>query len=122
MDPFFSAPRDSSSSVYAFASTSRPMDIVRRRREVETSQSQLATVSSPNVTMRITDRQGDDVFTAQVGDPLALRFEIIDSNRAVGAARLRLVATPPKFPVPAGLSAVTCEAAVVGTTVVAPLK
>ncbi|KAH6941475.1 hypothetical protein HPB50_018996 [Hyalomma asiaticum] len=51
-----------------------------RRREVETSQSQLATVSSPNVTMRITDRQGADVFTAQVGDPLALRFEIIDSN------------------------------------------
>ncbi|XP_054931175.2 uncharacterized protein [Dermacentor andersoni] len=49
-------------------------------REVETSQSQLATVSSPNVTMRITDRQGDDVFTAQVGDSLALRFEIVDSN------------------------------------------
>ncbi|KAH9366353.1 hypothetical protein HPB48_006195 [Haemaphysalis longicornis] len=49
-------------------------------REVETSQSQLATVSSPNVTMRITDRVGDDVFTAQVGDPLALRFEIVDSH------------------------------------------
>lgn len=49
-------------------------------REVETSQSQLATVSSPNVTMRITDRHGDDVFTAQVGDPLALRFEIVDHN------------------------------------------
>ncbi|XP_064477440.1 uncharacterized protein LOC135391215 [Ornithodoros turicata] len=49
-------------------------------REVEASQSQLATVSSPNVTMRITDRLGDDVFTAQVGDPLALRFEIIDHN------------------------------------------
>ncbi|KAH7935907.1 hypothetical protein HPB52_014960 [Rhipicephalus sanguineus] len=54
--------------------------LFRGPREVETSQSQLATVSSPNVTMRITDRQGDDVFTAQVGDPLALRFEIIDSN------------------------------------------
>ncbi|EEC00548.1 conserved hypothetical protein, partial [Ixodes scapularis] len=49
-------------------------------REVETSQSQLATVSSPNVTMRITDRFGEDVFTAEVGDPLALRFEIVDSN------------------------------------------
>ncbi|KAH7964297.1 hypothetical protein HPB51_027461 [Rhipicephalus microplus] len=30
--------------------------------------------------------------------------------------------TPPRFPVPAGLSVVTWEAAVVGTMVVAPLK
>ncbi|KAG8185841.1 hypothetical protein JTE90_024815 [Oedothorax gibbosus] len=39
-----------------------------------------ATVSSPNVTMMITDRVGSDITAAQVGDALALRFEIIDSN------------------------------------------
>ncbi|XP_068220289.1 uncharacterized protein [Palaemon carinicauda] len=37
-------------------------------------------VESPNVVMRVTDRQGDDIFTAQVGDNLALRFEITDAN------------------------------------------
>ncbi|XP_067124727.1 uncharacterized protein [Centruroides vittatus] len=48
--------------------------------DVDTTGSQSATVTSPNVTMRITDRQGNDVLTAQVGEPLALRFEIIDSH------------------------------------------
>ncbi|XP_022919452.1 uncharacterized protein [Onthophagus taurus] len=39
------------------------------------------TVDSPNVAMKITDRSGGDVMpTAEVGDPLALRFEIMDKN------------------------------------------
>lgn len=38
-------------------------------------------VDSPNVAMKITDRQGADVKpSAEVGDPLALRFEILDQN------------------------------------------
>lgn len=38
-------------------------------------------VDSPNVAMKITDRQGADVKpSAEVGDPLALRFEILDPN------------------------------------------
>ncbi|BES91226.1 Hypothetical protein NTJ_04034 [Nesidiocoris tenuis] len=35
-------------------------------------------VLSPTVTMHITDRNGDDISTAQVGDPLSLRFTIAD--------------------------------------------
>ncbi|XP_024081755.1 uncharacterized protein LOC106664049 [Cimex lectularius] len=37
-------------------------------------------VLSPTVTMHITDRNGDDILTAQVGDPLSLRFRILDAN------------------------------------------
>lgn len=38
-------------------------------------------VDSPNVAMKITDRRGGDVLpSAEVGDPLALRFEILDKN------------------------------------------
>lgn len=38
-------------------------------------------VDSPNVAMKITDRNGNDgVPTAEVGDPLALKFEILDHN------------------------------------------
>lgn len=38
-------------------------------------------VDSPNVAMKITDRKGQDVMqSAEVGDPLALKFEIIDKN------------------------------------------
>ncbi|GFX97393.1 ZP domain-containing protein [Trichonephila clavipes] len=48
--------------------------------EVDATGTQSATVSSPNVTMMITDRQGYDITAAQVGDALALRFEIIDAN------------------------------------------
>ena len=39
-----------------------------------------AYVVSPTVTMRITDRQGQDVHTAQVGDALSLRFNILDAD------------------------------------------
>lgn len=43
--------------------------------------SEEVTVDSPNVAMKITDRSGGDVLpTAEVGDPLALRFEILDKN------------------------------------------
>ncbi|XP_045618140.1 uncharacterized protein [Procambarus clarkii] len=35
-------------------------------------------VESPNVVMRVTDTKGLDIITAQVGDNLALRFEITD--------------------------------------------
>jgi len=35
-------------------------------------------VSSPNVSLRVTTRSGEDVIAAQVGDNLALRFEIND--------------------------------------------
>ena len=37
-------------------------------------------VVSPTVTMRITNRQGEDIHTAQVGDALSLRFNILDEN------------------------------------------
>ncbi|CAH1134466.1 unnamed protein product [Ceutorhynchus assimilis] len=38
-------------------------------------------VDSPNVAMKITDRNGEDMMqTAEVGDPLALKFEILDRN------------------------------------------
>ncbi|KAJ8682131.1 hypothetical protein QAD02_017923 [Eretmocerus hayati] len=38
-------------------------------------------VDSPNVAMKITDRAGSDaVPSAEVGDPLALKFEILDPN------------------------------------------
>ncbi|XP_069677667.1 uncharacterized protein [Periplaneta americana] len=39
-----------------------------------------AFVLSPTVTMRITDRQGHDIHTAQVGDALSLRFNILDED------------------------------------------
>ncbi|KAF0312834.1 hypothetical protein FJT64_016504 [Amphibalanus amphitrite] len=39
-----------------------------------------ALVRSPNVTMSVTDRSGNDISTAQVGDPLALQFAIVDKN------------------------------------------
>lgn len=38
-----------------------------------------ATVDA-NVTMKITDRNGNDISTAQVGDALSLRFEFVDKN------------------------------------------
>lgn len=38
-------------------------------------------VDSPNVAMKITDRNGNEaVPSAEVGDPLALKFEILDPN------------------------------------------
>ncbi|XP_022187508.2 uncharacterized protein LOC111046295 [Nilaparvata lugens] len=38
-------------------------------------------VDSPNVAMKITDRVGGDTLSsAEVGDPLALKFEILDKN------------------------------------------
>ncbi|PSN46405.1 hypothetical protein C0J52_15905 [Blattella germanica] len=39
-----------------------------------------AFVVSPTVTMRITNRQGEDIHTAQVGDALSLRFNILDED------------------------------------------
>jgi len=39
-----------------------------------------AIVDSPNVLMRIADRDGQDIDTAAVGDMLQLRFEIVDKN------------------------------------------
>ena len=35
---------------------------------------------SPDIQMRITDQQGKDITTARVGDPLAVRFEILDTD------------------------------------------
>lgn len=37
-------------------------------------------VGAPNVSMKVTDRLGRDLFTAQVGDPLLLLFQITDQN------------------------------------------
>merc|ERR1719350_1549509 len=37
-------------------------------------------VGAPNVSMRITSQDGGDVSSAKVGDPLALRFEILDKR------------------------------------------
>lgn len=39
-----------------------------------------STVDSPNVIMRVTNRNGDDIADASVGDMLQLRFEIVDRN------------------------------------------
>ncbi|CAG7820247.1 unnamed protein product [Allacma fusca] len=48
--------------------------------KIQSMASESAVVPAPNVTMRITDRAGGDISTAQVGDPLSLRFEIVDQN------------------------------------------
>ncbi|KAJ3640932.1 hypothetical protein Zmor_027465 [Zophobas morio] len=49
--------------------------------DIQPALSEEVTVDSPNVAMKITDRSGGDVMpTAEVGDPLALRFEIMDKN------------------------------------------
>nr|NP_001299675.1 uncharacterized protein LOC106122463 precursor [Papilio xuthus]BAM17732.1 conserved hypothetical protein [Papilio xuthus] len=49
--------------------------------DIHTGLSEEVIVDSPNVAMRITDRNGDDtIASAEVGDPLALRFEIMDQN------------------------------------------
>lgn len=37
-------------------------------------------VGAPNVTMSITDRNGNGIQAAQVGDPLSLRFEIQEKS------------------------------------------
>lgn len=39
-----------------------------------------AFVISPTVMMRITNRAGGDIYAAQVGDPLSLRFHILDDR------------------------------------------
>ncbi|KAH9417706.1 hypothetical protein DERP_011417 [Dermatophagoides pteronyssinus] len=48
--------------------------------DVDATDSQSAIVSSPNVTMRITDRSGSNIVSAQVGDPLMIRFEIVEAT------------------------------------------
>jgi len=48
--------------------------------DLKHSMAQESIVDSPNVAMRVTDRRGEQTAAAQVGDPLALRFEIIDPN------------------------------------------
>ncbi|XP_037089518.1 uncharacterized protein LOC119109871 [Pollicipes pollicipes] len=46
--------------------------------QLGTAAHESAVVRSPNVSMSITDRQGNDILTAQVGDSLALQFRILD--------------------------------------------
>ncbi|KAH8243374.1 hypothetical protein KR032_006925 [Drosophila birchii] len=49
--------------------------------EIESSLSEEITIDSPNVIMKITSRDGSDMKRiAEVGDPLALRFEIVEPN------------------------------------------
>ncbi|XP_054162435.1 uncharacterized protein LOC128960388 [Oppia nitens] len=48
--------------------------------DVDTSGHLSETVSSPNVTMRITDLYRSDIMSAQVGDSLLLRFSILEQN------------------------------------------
>lgn len=48
--------------------------------EIEPSMFEEAVVESPNVLMKITKRGGTDIDSAQVGDPLELRFEIFDEK------------------------------------------
>ncbi|XP_030371075.1 uncharacterized protein LOC115621547 [Scaptodrosophila lebanonensis] len=49
--------------------------------EIESTLSEEIIVDSPNVIMKITARDGGDMKRiAEVGDPLALRFEIVDAN------------------------------------------
>ncbi|XP_059218866.1 uncharacterized protein LOC106085376 [Stomoxys calcitrans] len=49
--------------------------------EIESSLSEEIIIDSPNIIMKITSRDGSDMKRiAEVGDPLALRFEITDQN------------------------------------------
>merc|ERR1712241_736919 len=48
--------------------------------EIEPSMVEEAVVDSPNVIMKVTERGGADVDSAQVGDPLELHFEIFDQE------------------------------------------
>ncbi|XP_055850197.1 uncharacterized protein LOC129914815 [Episyrphus balteatus] len=49
--------------------------------EIESSLSEEIIIESPNVIMKITSRDGSDMKRiAEVGDPLALRFEIVEQN------------------------------------------
>ncbi|CAG2116050.1 unnamed protein product, partial [Medioppia subpectinata] len=48
--------------------------------DVDTSGSHSETVSSPNVTMKITDLFRSDISSAQVGDSLLLRFSILEKS------------------------------------------
>lgn len=51
------------------------------RGEVRPVLTEEVNVDSPNVAMKITDRRGSEVLpAAEVGDPLALRFEILDRH------------------------------------------
>lgn len=49
-------------------------------------------VGAPNVTMAITDRNGQDIQAAQVGDPLSLRFEILEKNSEYQCVQAELMA------------------------------
>ncbi|GAB6029742.1 hypothetical protein CHUAL_005458 [Chamberlinius hualienensis] len=48
--------------------------------DIDQTGSERENVSSPNVLMKIADKDGDDIMAASVGDPLSLRFEIVDKN------------------------------------------
>lgn len=48
--------------------------------EIASVLSEEAIVDSPNVVMRVTSKDGVDMVSAQVGDALDLRFEIVDQN------------------------------------------
>ena len=48
--------------------------------EIEPSMFEESVVDSPNVIMKVTERGGEDVKSAQVGDPLELHFEIFDEQ------------------------------------------
>lgn len=49
-------------------------------------------VDSPEVTMKVTNANGEDIFAAQVGDDLALRFQIADLDSPYGIFVKELVA------------------------------
>ncbi|KAK8744725.1 hypothetical protein OTU49_000584 [Cherax quadricarinatus] len=48
--------------------------------DIKPALEQGSTVDSPNVIMRVANRNGDDISDASVGDMLQLRFEIVDRN------------------------------------------
>lgn len=49
--------------------------------DIEPALSEEVIVDSPNVIMKITSRDGSDIMrSAEVGDPLALKFEILDES------------------------------------------
>lgn len=54
--------------------------LLQKNSDVDATDSQSAIVSSPNVTMRITDRNGNNIQSAQVGDALMIRFEILETS------------------------------------------
>lgn len=56
------------------------LDVDDKGASLDNGAEETAFVISPTVMMRITNRAGGDIHAAQVGDPLSLRFHILDDR------------------------------------------